>query len=244
MKHKNHLQNWIYGKHAVTHAISNPKRKILRCMILKSQLDHFSHILREKKIQYEIANAEFFTSTFGNNIVHQGCAVLASPLEEVFIEDVIADEDDFRPIIVLDQVQDPQNVGAILRTSAVFDARCVVIPSNNSANNSAIINKIASGAIEHIPLITVVNISQTLILLKKNNFWCVGLSENGEKYLHEIDFKIGKYAFVIGNEGDGIRRLTKDSCDFFAKLKTSENFPTLNAAQSAAVALYEYITQK
>ena len=233
---------WIYGKHAVVSALLNKNRHIKRFVALESLKSYFEEQLKNLKISPEIVDSDFFLSKFGRNATHQGCAVLAEPLKEIFLEDLLSDPADERPIVFLDQVTDPQNVGSILRASAVFGARAVVVPENSSPEMSPAITKTASGATELIPLIRVTNLVQSLNLLKEKGFWCVGLDERGKKELSQVDLS-GKIAIVIGSEGDGLRRLTRESCDFLAQLPFFENFSTLNAAQAATVSLYEILRQ-
>ena len=237
---KQNNDGWIYGKHAVKAALQNKKRKIFRFVMLESVADYFKDI---KNIKPEIVNAEFFQAKFGKNATHQGCAVQVGKLSEIFIEDLLEDENDLRPFVFLDQVTDPQNVGSIMRAGAVFGARAVVVPENSSPELSPAIIKAASGAAEIVPLIRVTNLVQTINKLKKEGFWCVGLDERGEKTLSRTDLK-GKIIIVIGSEGDGMRRLTKESCDFLVQLPFADNFSTLNAAQAATVSLYEVLRQQ
>lgn len=233
---------WIYGKHAVTAAILNKKRRIKRFVALESLKSYFESQLGAQKISPEIVDTDFFLTKFGKNATHQGCAILAEPLKEMFLEDLLVDTADERPFVFLDQVTDPQNVGSILRASAVFGARAVVVTENSSPEMSPAIAKAASGATELIPLIRVTNLVQSLNLLKEKGFWCVGLDERGQQELSQIDLA-GKIAIVVGIEGEGLRRLTRESCDFLVQLPFFENFSTLNAAQAATVSLYEVLRQ-
>jgi len=235
---KQHDSMWIYGKHAVRAALRNPKRKILRFVALESNKD-FADI----KPQPEIADRNFFNSIFGKDAIHQGCAVLAQKLYNYSVEELISDPEDNRPFIFLDQVSDPQNVGSILRASAVFGARAVVVTENNSPDLTPAVIKAASGAVETVPFIKVVNLVHTINELKKHGFWCVGLDERSDKKIYEIPFD-GKFILVVGSEGEGMRRLTRESCDFIAQLPCSGAFSTLNAAQAATVSLYEIGRQR
>ena len=234
---------WVYGFHSVEAAIRNPNKDIRRLCALKSVADRLRSFERRRGLHIEIVNKGFFSSTFGREAIHQGCAALVEGNNVVHIEDVIHDGNDDRPIVVLDHVTDPHNVGAILRSCAVFNARCVVVQDSGSPDVTPVVAKASSGASELIPLVRVTNISRTLEYLKGNMFWCIGLGERTDKCLSEIDLK-GKFAFVIGSEGDGMRRLTMETCDIIAKLPSSERFSTLNAAQACTVALYESFRQR
>ncbi|MDR0753315.1 MAG: 23S rRNA (guanosine(2251)-2'-O)-methyltransferase RlmB [Holosporaceae bacterium] len=233
---------WIYGRHAVKAALENPRRVIRRLVTLNSCWD----FLREcggLSVAPEIVDDVFFNSIFGKNAVHQGCAVYVKKLREYSIEELANDELDQRPLVFLDRVSDPQNIGSILRASAVFGARAVVMTENHSPELTPAAIKTASGAAEFVPLIRVVNLVQTINFLKKHGFWCIGLDEKANQKIYETSMS-GKFILVIGNEGDGMRRLTRESCDFLLKLPCSGNFSTLNAAQAATISLYEIQRQK
>jgi 23S rRNA (guanosine2251-2'-O)-methyltransferase len=233
---------WIYGRHAVKAALENPRRVIRRLVALNSCRD-FLQKCNGSSIAPEIVDDVFFNSIFGKNAVHQGCAVYVKKLQEYSIEELVNDELDQRPLVFLDQVSDPQNVGSILRASAVFGARAVVTTENRSPELTPAAIKTASGAAEFVPLIRVINLVQTINFLKKHGFWCVGLDERANQKIHETSLK-GKFILVIGNEGEGMRRLTRESCDFLLKLPCSGSFSTLNAAQAATVSLYEILRQR
>jgi 23S rRNA (guanosine2251-2'-O)-methyltransferase len=232
---------WIYGRHAVKYVLLNKKREILRLVLLES-CRNFPERCQELPVRPEIVDKNFFICTLGSNAVHQGCAALVKNLKDPFIGELLEDELDDRPFIFLDQVTDPQNVGSILRAAAVFGARAVVMTERNSPELTSAVAKTASGAVEIIPLIKVVNLVQTIRDLKKRNFWCVGLDETSDKKIQEIPLQ-GKFIFVIGGEGRGIRKLTCESCDFIARLPSFGDFATLNAAQAATVTLYEFLRQ-
>ena len=233
---------WIYGKHAVKAALLNPQREISRFIILESTKD-FVDECGDISIKSEIVDRDFFTALFGRDSIHQGCAIFTKKLPEVFLEDIIEDEKDSRPIIFLDQVKDPQNIGTVLRAAAVLGARAVVVTENNTPQITPVIAKAASGALEIIPLIRIVNLFHTVKHLKEKGFWCVGLDENAKQKMHEISLD-GKFIFIIGSEGEGMRRLSKEACDFLVQLPSFGNFSTLNAAQAATISLYESARQR
>ena len=231
--------HWIYGTHAVEAILKNKQRRVVKFCVLREDTE-LANIRQDLKPT--VVDKNFFYRTFGRDALHQGCAVLVHDVEKLFIEDVVAIEGD-SPVIVLDQVTDPQNIGAILRSCAVFGARALIVQDSGSPENTSVVAKTASGALEIVPIVRVANISRTIQFLKDNMFWCVGLSEYGAKVLSEMDLK-GRFAFVIGSEGKGMRRLTMESCDVLAKLPSSERFSTLNAAQACTVTLYESFRQR
>jgi 23S rRNA (guanosine2251-2'-O)-methyltransferase len=141
-------------------------------------------------------------------------------------------------IVVLDQLSDPQNIGAVLRSAAAFGAYGVVIPAHGAPPITGALAKAASGAVESVPLVRVVNLARALERLKEAGFWICALDETAPLSLAQTD--IGeRVAIVLGSEGGGIRRLVRERCDFRARLPTRPAQPTLNVSNAAAVALYE-----
>ena len=227
---------WIYGKHAVRAAVLNKDRQVFKVIVLPQNRD----FLADLSVKIEVVDKNYFSSLFGKDSINQGCAAQVLPLNEVFLEDL---SDDDRPIVFLDRVTDPQNVGSILRASAVFGAKAVVLPESNSPEVTAVIAKVASGALENVPLIKVKNLVQSIKMLKKAGYWCLGLDERGDKTIGEMELS-GKFVLIIGSEGQGMRRLTRENCDFLVQLPSVGDFTTLNAAQAATVSLYEILRQK
>ena len=238
---------WIYGKHATKAALLNPKREILKFILLESNKNFFQEIPEASKNinipSLEFVDKNYFHTLFGKEATHQGSAVLVKKLEEVFLDELLRNENDDRPFIFLDQVADPQNIGSILRAAAVFGARAVVITEDHSPEITPALAKAASGALESIPIIRVINLVHSINILKKHGFWSVGLDERSEKKLDEVDLR-EKFVFIIGNEGSGLRRLSKETCDFIVQLPGPGIFTTLNAAQAATVTLYESSKQR
>lgn len=234
-----HDAHWVFGTHAVEAILRNRQRKILKFCVLNANNDLIGI---RKEIKPIVVDKEFFSRTFGRDALHQGCAVLACNTEKLFIEDIIAMDGD-SPIVILDQVTDPHNIGAILRSCGVFGARALIVQDSGTPENTSVVAKTASGALEIVPIIRVPNISRTIQFLKNNMFWCIGLSEYGSEMLPKMDLR-GKFAFVIGSEGKGMRRLTMECCDMLAKLPSTIEFSTLNAAQACTVTLYESFRQR
>ncbi|MDR2157823.1 MAG: 23S rRNA (guanosine(2251)-2'-O)-methyltransferase RlmB [Holosporaceae bacterium] len=233
---------WIYGKHAVKAALRNPQRSILRFILMESSKD-FSNEPGKLSLKPEIVDRNFFSAIFGRDAIHQGCAVQVKKFPDYSIDELTTDKSDDRPFIFLDQVGDPQNIGSILRASAVFGVRAVVVTENNSPELTPAIVKAASGAAESVPIIRVVNLVHAINNLKNDGFWCVGLDERADKKIYETPLK-GKIILVVGSEGEGLRRLTRETCDFLVQLPCMEEFSTLNAAQAATVSLYEMLRQR
>ncbi|MBP6986146.1 MAG: 23S rRNA (guanosine(2251)-2'-O)-methyltransferase RlmB [Alphaproteobacteria bacterium] len=244
MKHKSHPQNFIYGTHAVLAALRNPKRTCQYLLFSKSVAPEIESAIRDHPdLDIRSVDNIELDRLVGEQSVHQGIVLKASPLTQPYIEDILADVPDTACIIVLDQVTDPHNIGAIMRSAAAFGAIAVVQQELNApdANNSTIA-KTASGAVEEIPLVSVTNIARTMEDLKKIGFWCIGLDEMGKEKLDKANLK-GKIAFIMGREGKGLRPLIRGTCDILSHLPTSESFSTLNVSNAAAVSLYEWRRQ-
>ncbi len=229
---------WMYGAHAVRFALDNMQRKIHELVVLDGQdYDDLIAQAKSRKIPVQITRKIDFGKLVGQDWVHQGVLAKCEPLRPVDIESV-----EGNAFLVLDQVTDPHNVGAILRTAAAFGISGVIMQDKNSATETGTLAKTACGALEVTPIIHVVNLSRTLSDLKEDGFWIVGLDERGDQTVTDIDFK-GKIVIVMGAEGSGMRKLIRESCDFLARLPTLDNFPTLNVSTATAITLYEWNRQ-
>ena len=240
---------WIYGRHAVRAALTNPTRRCHRLVATAETTAEAQKLLGETQARLlpdfrtETLDRPRLEALLAKGAVHQGLALLAEPLPQAFLEDVLAElpplpSSEPAVVVVLDQVSDPHNVGAILRSAAAFGARAVVLPEHGTPPASAALAKAASGALEQVPLIRVTNLARALDQLKEAGFWSIGLEESAEKTLAELDLG-GRVALVLGAEGEGLRRLTRERCDFLARLPTSGPIASLNVSNAAAIALYE-----
>jgi 23S rRNA (guanosine2251-2'-O)-methyltransferase len=228
---------WLYGHHAVSAALANPERKILR--LAQAGIDEVPTV---EGHEWERVPRDVLESWLPPGAVHQGLAAKVHPLPDRGIEDVIAAAEDAEHahLMILDQVTDPQNVGAILRSAAAFGALAVVLTERNAAPESGSLAKAASGALEHVPLIRVTNLSRAIELLKKGGFWIAGLAADAPKTLAEAKLT-GKVGLALGAEGPGLRRLTREHCDLLVRLPTGGPIDHLNVSNAAAVALYELV---
>ena len=182
-----------------------------------------------------------FAALLPSGAVHQGLAIEVEPLPEPDLGDLLRELETAagRCVVgVLDQVGDPHNIGAVLRSAGAFGARAVLVGAHGAPRVTGALAKAASGAVERVPLIRVVNLARALGRLKKAGFWVCGLDAAAETPLAALD--LGRRAvLVLGSEGSGIRRLVREQCDYLARLPTTAAQPTLNVSNAAAVALYE-----
>ncbi|MBM3599386.1 MAG: 23S rRNA (guanosine(2251)-2'-O)-methyltransferase RlmB [Alphaproteobacteria bacterium] len=235
--------DWLYGLHAVAAALANPARRWHRLIATPEGRDALSHMLgpdRQPAARLEILARDAIDRLLPAGAVHQGIAVQVTPLDPADFDALLATAASSADAIlmVLDQVTDPHNVGAILRSAAAFGARAVVVPERHAPRVSGVLAKAASGAVDVIPLARVVNLSRALRQMKEAGFWCIGLDAAAAQTLAEADLS-GRIALVLGAEGEGLRRLTRETCDATLRLPTQPPISSLNVSNAAAVALYE-----
>jgi 23S rRNA (guanosine2251-2'-O)-methyltransferase len=227
---------WLYGHHAVAAALANPQRRLRRLILTEEAETTLAQTLPPPwSLQPERTERARIDQLLGRDIAHQGAALLADPLAQPSLASVLERDG---PIVVLDQVTDPRNIGAIMRSAAAFGAAAVITQDRNAPEETGSLAKAASGALETMPLLRAVNIARTLIALKAANVWCVGLDASG-KPLSGPFFTGRRVALVLGAEGEGLRRLTRDTCDELAGLSIKGAVESLNVSAAAAVALYE-----
>ena len=231
---------WLYGHHAVTSALKNPHRKVIRLLVVEGENAPETKL----NVALEKTNKRDLEKLLPAGAVHQGIAALVAPLEPFTLDDIIimAENQDKCLVVALDQVTDPHNVGAILRSAAAFDALAVIMPEANSPPESGVLAKSASGALDSVPVVKLSNLAQALKKLKDAGFWTIGLDGNATSNLSELDSS-GKNVIILGSEGDGLRRLTREACDYLARLPISYKVESLNVSNAAAIALYELATK-
>lgn len=229
---------YIHGKHATLAALSNQSREIHQIYVSNQNFD----LIPDKyKIITNIYTTENFNKILPGVNAHQGIAVLVSPLPQKNISDFNLEK--INKIVILDQITDPQNYGAILRSAACFGIDLVINSKDNSAKESGVIAKTSASAIEKLNIAYVTNISKTIKILKDNNFWIIGLDGDAKS---DINTKImsGKICLVMGSEGKGIRRLTKENCDLIVKIPMNKNMESLNVSTASAIAFYNAFLAK
>ncbi|HYZ24222.1 MAG TPA: RNA methyltransferase [Rhodopila sp.] len=227
---------WLYGHHAVAAALANRARRLRRLLLTEeAEAAIGRHLAPPWALTPERVDRGRLDHLLGRDIVHQGAALLADPLAPPSLQSVL---DKPGTIIVLDQITDPRNVGAIMRSAAAFGAAAVITQDRNAPEETGALAKAASGALETIPLLRAVNIARTIIALKAAHIWCIGLDAAG-KPLSGPEFADRRVALVLGNEGEGLRRLTRETCDEIAGLTIKGAVESLNVSAAAAIALYE-----
>ncbi len=227
---------WLYGLHAVAAALANPARRLRRLVLTEeAEAALAARAPKPWPLAPERADRGRIDHLLGPDAVHQGAALLADPLPTPALQTAL---ERAGPVIVLDQVSDPRNVGAILRSAAAFGAAAVVVQERNSPIETGALAKAASGALETVPLLRAVNISRTLVALKAANLWVIGL-DAAAKPLDGAALAARRIALVLGAEDEGLRRLTRETCDELAGIATAPGMPSLNVSAAAAIALYE-----
>lgn len=234
---------FIHGQHAVLAALANPLRKARRLLAAgkpgEASFDAAVALAKKRAVPVEPKNPGQIAQLLSHEAVHQGFALEVEPLEEVFLEEAarIADGRG-NTVLVLDQVTDPHNVGAIFRTAAAFGVNAIVTQDRRAPPESGALAKAASGALDLIPWVRVVNLSRALDQLFEMGYWRLGLDGAAEKTIAEAD--LGQnIALVLGAEGKGARRLTLEHCDLAVKIPIADRMESLNVSNAAAIALYE-----
>ncbi len=227
---------WLYGLHAVAAALTNPARHVRRLAATPEGAAKLSRMA--PAATPDTLDRQALERLLPPGAVHQGVALSADALEQPDLEDVVARAGDTATLVILDQVTDPHNIGAVLRSAAAFGALAVLQTERGAPAATGIVAKSASGALEAVPLVAVTNLARALERLKAENFWCVGLDGDADQTLAEAA-PSGRVALVLGAEGKGLRRLTRAHCDLLARLPTRPPVSSLNVSNAAAVALYE-----
>ena len=228
---------WLYGLHAARAALANPRRRIRRALLTERAAAELGPTAR--RVGHEIMNPDMISHALPQGAVHQGAALLCDPLPALVLEDTIVSLKASRRLVaVLDQVTDPHNEGAILRSAAAFGVGAVIVQDRHAPPESGALAKAASGALDIVPRIAVVNIARALEELGRLGFWRIALTADGDATLREAAGQ-GDAALVLGAEGAGLRRLVRERCDVSAFIPLGSAMDSLNVSNAAAIAFYE-----
>ena len=239
--------NLIYGKNPVYEVLEkNPKRVnkiyIQNGISFDNRLKKIVELAKGNKILIQYTNLQKFTSEFDEKVNFQGVIASVAGVEFVSLEDFLAQEkDDYKKIVILDEISDPHNLGAIIRTIAAVGFDAIMVPNHRSCPINATVEKISSGAVNHIQIIKTSSLSASIDLLKKQNFWVIATQMNAKDNYYEIDYTDMNFALVMGSEGKGISKTILNKADFTVKLET--NFESLNVSNATAVIVYEALRQ-
>ena len=230
----------FWGKHAVTAALANPARTIRK---LSGTRDAIGALDLPPGLPIVYADVADLGRMVPADAPHQGLVAELDPLEDVFLDELLAaGSDSLRPLLVLDQVTDPHNVGAILRSAAAFDALGIVTQDRHSPPESGTVARAASGMLEIVPWVRVVNLARALDDIAAAGFWRIGLTGNSKTLLGDAMGTM-RVALVLGAEGEGMRQNTEAHCDVLARLPISDQVESLNVSNAAAIALYAATTR-
>jgi 23S rRNA (guanosine2251-2'-O)-methyltransferase len=230
----------FWGRHAVIAALANPERTVRKMWGTREAL---AGLALDPAIPVNFADVADLGRLVPHDAPHQGLVIEVDPLEEIWLGDLLdTGRDDRRPLLLLDQVTDPHNVGAVLRSAAAFDALGIITQDRHAPPESGALARSASGALELVPWVRVVNLARALDEIAEANFWRIGLAGHAKESLSGAMGE-GKIAFVLGAEGEGMRANTEAHCDQLAKLPISPKVESLNVSNAAAIALYAAATR-
>jgi len=225
----------FWGRHAVSAALANPDRVVRKLWLTHEAA---AHLEVSAGLPVTYADVADLGRLVPADAPHQGMVAEVDPLDDLWLADLLErGRDDRRPLVVLDQVTDPHNVGAVLRSAAAFDALGIVTQDRHSPPESGALARAASGALETVPWVRVVNLARALDEIAEAGFWRIGLTGHTDRTLMQV---IGtqRLAIVLGAEGEGMRQNTQAHCDELARLPISDKVESLNISNAAAIALY------
>jgi len=241
----------LWGTHAVRAALANPARRVTAGLATPSaQRELGDSRFREPDFAWSTVTAAQLAARLPDGAVHQGVAVAVEPLRRVPLDAILAPEAPATPLVVLDRVTDPHNVGAVLRSCAVFGAAALITAERHTPPESGALAKAAAGALDLVPWVRVANLARALGAIRNAGWWVAGLDGSAEATLDGTGLADGnsKTALVLGAEGQGLRRLTKENCNILLRIpmqyannaKCANLIDSLNVSNAAAVALYEF----
>ena len=223
----------LYGWHTVSAALANPQRQIRKLFLTENAARRLAEEKIDTRVTPEIVRPNAIDQRLGPDAVHQGLLAETDPLPSPDI-DALTQEG---IVLVLDQITDPHNVGAILRSAAAFAVKAIVTTARHSPEATGVLAKSASGALELVPIVTVQNLARALTALNERGFMTVGLDSQGSEDLDKVELR-QPLALVLGAEGKGLRQLTRETCSVVARLDMPGDIKSLNVSNAAVLALY------
>jgi 23S rRNA (guanosine2251-2'-O)-methyltransferase len=243
-------RNYVYGLHAVNAALERAPERVLELWIAQprdgeARVRELKERAQRAGVHIHAAAPEALAKLVGD-VVHQGAVAMMRPLkgwDEHDLADALDRLTGDPLLLILDGVTDPHNLGACLRTAESAGAHAVVIPKDRAATLDGVARKVAAGAAEFIPVASVTNLARTLDMLKRAGIWIVGTDGEAEQALYSVDFK-RPLALVLGAEGSGMRRLTREKCDLLVRIPMAGHMQSLNVSVAAGIALFEVLRQR
>lgn len=240
------MSEQIFGRNPVLEALK-AGRSINRILLSRTShgTEEIVKLAKSKGVIFEFVDRSVLDRG-AHDTKHQGVIAFVSPAKYVEIEDLLAiakSKNEVPFIVLLDGIEDPQNLGAILRTADAAGVHGVIIPKRRAASPNETVAKTSAGAVEHVPIARVNNLNDAIKKLKDNRVWIFGLDEDASKEYTKEDFKIS-LGLVLGSEGDGLSRLVKENCDFLIKIPMFGKISSLNVSVSAAITMYEVVRQR
>ena len=223
----------LYGWHTVTLALQNPQRRIRKLFLTENAARRLAEENIDTRVTPEMVRPAQIDARLGPDALHQGLLAEVDPLASPDIETLALEG----MVLVLDQITDPHNVGAIMRSAAAFAVKAIVTTARHSPEATGVLAKSASGALELVPLVTVQNLARALTELNERGFMTVGLDSEGGENLSAIELR-QPLALVLGAEGKGLRQLTRETCNAVARLDMPGEIKSLNVSNAAVLALY------
>ena len=231
---------WIYGYHATVAALKNPNRRKNELFLTP---DAQKKVVQEKslninKLKQKILSRVEIDNLVGRNINHQGICLSVEKMQKKSVKEFLNEQDENNStIVLLDQLEDSQNVGAIFRSALAFNINGIILTENQSVNENGFIAKAASGGLDKVPFTYISNLASAIKTLKDNGYWVYGLDGKAEKEIYKINFP-NKTVLVLGSESDGMRKITTNLCDELIKIKINDQLESLNVSNSAAIAFF------
>ncbi len=241
------MTDYIYGKNSVLELLTDGKRNVNKILFSKgshsdSKINKIIDLAKEKGIVFQFVPKEKFQQF--SEVSHQGVIAYVSPIEYIELEDFIEKEKNtHKKIIIMDGVEDPHNLGSIIRTSVCAGFDAIIIPSRRNSIINSTVEKSSAGAINHIDIIMVNSLQAAITRLKDNNFWIIASDASAKDNYYEIDYCDMNFAIVMGSEKSGISNGILKNADFKIKIPMYNNFDSLNVANAASIIIYESIRQ-